>query len=108
MAQNSLEKQRDLAVQCWQVSKTSVQIRDFSVTSIFNWAQNVKNIPQNAIQSMMAAANPAGTATATIGNVLGAGLGAVFGKSGLNVGAVKTPLAAMGKVFLECLAPSAR
>lgn len=75
----------------------------FQSLPIFGWAQNVKNIPQNAIQSMMAAANPAGTATATIGNVLGAGLGAVFGKSGLNVGAVKTPLAAMGKVFLGML-----
>lgn len=75
----------------------------FQSLPIFGWAQNVKNIPQNAIQSMMAAANPAGTATATIGNVLGAGLGTVFGKSGLNVGAVKTPLAAMGKVFLGML-----
>lgn len=72
-------------------------------TGPLKWLSNVKNIPQNAIQSMMAAANPAGTATATIGNVLGAGLGAVFGKSGLNVGAVKTPLAAMGKVFLGML-----
>lgn len=68
-------------------------------TGPLKWLSNVKNIPQNAIQSMMAAANPAGTATATIGNVLGA----VFGKSGLNVGAVKTPLAAMGKVFLGML-----
>ena len=75
----------------------------FQSLPIFGWAKNVRNIPQNAIQSMMAAANPAGTATATIGNVLGAGLGAVFGKNGLNVGAVKAPLAAMGKVFLGML-----
>lgn len=75
----------------------------FQSLPIFGWAKNVRNIPQNAIQSMMAAANPAGTATATIGNVLGAGLGVVFGKNGLNVGAVKTPLAAMGKVFLGML-----
>ncbi len=75
----------------------------FQSLPISVWAQNVKSIPQNAIQSMMAAANPAGTATATIGNVLGAGLGAVFGKNGLNVGAVKTPLVAMGKVFLGML-----
>ena len=30
----------------------------FQSLPIFGWAQNVKNIPQNAIQSMMAAANP--------------------------------------------------
>ena len=49
------------------------------------YINNVANIPTNAMNAMIAAANPAGTATATIGNVLGAGVGAVFGKNGLNL-----------------------
>lgn len=43
------------------------------------YINNVANIPTNAMNAMIAAANPAGTATATIGNVLGAGAKAVFG-----------------------------
>ena len=49
------------------------------------YINNVANIPTNAMNAMIAAANPAGTATATIGNVLGAGAKAVFGKGGLNL-----------------------
>lgn len=44
------------------------------------YINNVANIPTNAMNAMIAAANPAGTATATIGNVLGAGAKAVFGR----------------------------
>lgn len=65
------------------------------------WASNVRNIPQNALAAMIAAANPAGTGVATLGNVLGAGLGAVFGKGGLNLGA---PFAMLGKGFLKLMA----
>lgn len=46
------------------------------------YINNVANIQTNAMNAMTAAANPAGTATATIGNVLGAGAKAVFGKAG--------------------------
>lgn len=49
------------------------------------YINNVANIPTNAVNAMIAAANPAGTATATIGNVLGAGAKAIFGKGGLNL-----------------------
>ena len=49
------------------------------------YINNVANIPTNAMNAMIAAANPAGTATATIGNVLGAGAKAIFGKGGLNL-----------------------
>lgn len=43
------------------------------------YINNVANIPTNAVNAMIAAANPAGTATATIGNVLGAVAGKLGG-----------------------------
>lgn len=43
------------------------------------YINNVANIPTNAMNAMIAAANPAGTATATIGNVLGAVAGKLGG-----------------------------
>lgn len=49
------------------------------------YINNVANIPTNAVNAMIAAANQAGTATETIGNVLGAGAKAIFGKGGLNL-----------------------
>lgn len=60
---------------------------------------NLKSIPANTIAAMTAAATPAGTATATIGNVLAAGAGSVFGKNGLGVGGIaKGGLSVMGKL----------
>lgn len=53
---------------------------------------------------MVTAANPAGTATATIGNVLGAGAGAVFGKNGLNVtGGIASVVGKLGGGFMSLL-----
>ena len=68
------------------------------------YINNVANIPTNAMNAMIAAANPAGTATATIGNVLGAGLGAVFGKNGLNLtGGIGAVAGKLGGGFMSML-----
>lgn len=68
------------------------------------YINNVANIPTNAMNAMIAAANPAGTATATIGNVLGAGVGAVFGKNGLNLtGGIDAVAGKLGGGFMSML-----
>lgn len=68
------------------------------------YINNVANIPTNAMNAMIAAANPAGTATATIGNVLGAGVGAVFGKNGLNLtGGIGAVAGKLGGGFMTML-----
>lgn len=68
------------------------------------YINNVANIPTNAMNAMIAAANPAGTATATIGNVLGAGVGAVFGKNGLNLtGGIGAVAGKLGGGFMSLL-----
>lgn len=68
------------------------------------YINNVANIPTNAMNAMIAAANPAGTATATIGNVLGAGVGAVFGKNGLNLtGGIGAVAGKLGSGFMSML-----
>lgn len=68
------------------------------------YINNVANIPTNAMNAMIAAANPAGTATATIGNVLGAGAGAVFGKNGLNLtGGIGAVAGKLGGGFMSPL-----
>ena len=68
------------------------------------YINNVANIPTNAMNAMIAAANPAGTATATIGNVLGAGVGAVFGKNGLNLtGGIGAVAGKLGGGFMSIL-----
>lgn len=61
------------------------------------YINNVANIPTNAV-------NPAGTATATIGNVLGAGAKAVFGKGGLNLtGGIGAVAGKLGGGFMSLL-----
>lgn len=68
------------------------------------YINNVANIPTNAMNAMIAAANPAGTATATIGNVLGAGVGAVSGKNGLNLtGGIGAVAGKLGGGFMSML-----
>lgn len=68
------------------------------------YINNVANIPTNAMNAMIAAANPAGTATATIGNVLGAGAKAVFGKGGLNLtGGIGAVAGKLGGGFVSLL-----
>lgn len=68
------------------------------------YINNVANIPTNAVNAMIAAANPAGTATATIGNVLGAGAKAVFGKGGLNLtGGIGAVAGKLGGGFMPLL-----
>lgn len=68
------------------------------------YINNVANIPTNAMNAMTAAANPAGTATATIGNVLGAGAKAVFGKGGLNLtGGIGAVAGKLGGGFMSLL-----
>lgn len=68
------------------------------------YINNVANIPTNAMNAMIAAANPAGTATATIGNVLGAGVGAVFGKNGMNLtGGIGAVAGKLGGGFMSML-----
>mgnify|MGYP000373327952 FL=1 len=68
------------------------------------YINNVANIPTNAMNAMIAAENPAGTATATIGNVLGAGVGAVFGKNGLNLtGGIGAVAGKLGGGFMSML-----
>ena len=66
------------------------------------YINNVANIPTNAMNAMAAAANPAGTAT--IGNVLGAGAKAVFGKGGLNLtGGIGAVAGKLGGGFMSLL-----
>lgn len=66
------------------------------------YINNVANIPTNAMNAMTAAANPAGTAT--IGNVLGAGAKAVFGKGGLNLtGGIGAVAGKLGGGFMSLL-----
>ena len=73
----------------------------FGATGYIN---NVANIPTNAVNAMIAAANPAGTATATIGNVLGAGAKAVFDKGGLNLtGGIGAVAGKLGGGFMSLL-----
>ena len=68
------------------------------------YIDNVTNIPTNAMNAMIAAANPAGTATATIGNVLGAGAKVVFGKGGLNLtGGIGAVAGKLGGGFMSLL-----
>ena len=68
------------------------------------YINNVTNIPTNAMNAMIAAANPAGTATATIGNVLGAGAKAVLGKGGLNLtGGIGAVAGKLGGGFMSLL-----
>ena len=68
------------------------------------YINNVANIPTNAVNAMIAAANPAGTAAATIGNVLGAGAKAVFGKGGLNLtGGIGAVAGKLGGGFMSLL-----
>lgn len=68
------------------------------------YINNVANIPTNAMNAVIAAANPAGTATATIGNVLGAGAKAVFGKGGLNLtGGIGAVAGKLGGGFMSLL-----
>lgn len=66
------------------------------------YINNVANIQTNAMNAMPAAANPAGTAT--IGNVLGAGAKAVFGKGGLNLtGGIGAVAGKLGGGFMSLL-----
>lgn len=82
-------------------SKQAVAGKIFGAAGYIN---NVANIPTNAMNAMIAAANPAGTATATIGNVLGAGVGAVFGKNGLNLtGGIGAVAGKLGGGFMSML-----
>lgn len=68
------------------------------------YINNVANIPTNAMNAMIAAANPAGKATATIGNALGAGAKAVFGKGGLNLtGGIGAVAGKLGGGFMSLL-----
>lgn len=74
------------------------------IFGVAGYINNVANIPTNAMNAMIAAANPAGTATATIGNVLGAGVGAVFGKNGLNLtGGIGAVAGKLGGGFMSML-----
>ena len=76
----------------------------FGAAGYINNVANVANIPTNAMNAMTAAANPAGTATATIGNVLGAGAKAVFGKGGLNLtGGIGAVAGKLGGGFMSLL-----
>ena len=82
-------------------SKQAVAGKIFGAAGYIN---NVANIPTNAMNAMITAANPAGTATATIGNVLGAGVGAVFGKNGLNLtGGIGAVAGKLGGGFMSML-----
>lgn len=63
------------------------------------YINNVANIPTNAMNAMIAAANPA-----TIGNALGAGAKAVFGKGGLNLtGGIGAVAGKLGGGFMSLL-----
>ena len=84
--------------------KKPMQAAAGKIFGVSKYINNVANIPTNAVNAMIAAANPAGTATATIGNVLGAGAGAVFGKNGLNLtGGVATVAGKLGGGFMSLL-----
>lgn len=74
------------------------------IAAAAQYIENVHDIPANALNAMIAAANPAGTATATIGNVLGAGAKAVFGKGGLNLtGGIGAVAGKLGGGFMSLL-----
>lgn len=74
------------------------------IAAAAQYIENVHDIPANTLNAMIAAANPAGTATATIGNVLGAGAKAVFGKGGLNLtGGIGAVAGKLGGGFMSLL-----
>lgn len=74
------------------------------IAAAAQYIENVHDIPANTLNAMIAAANPTGTATATIGNVLGAGAKAVFGKSGLNLtGGIGAVAGKLGGGFMSLL-----
>lgn len=74
------------------------------IAAAAQYIENVHDIPANTLNAMIAAANPAGTAAATIGNVLGAGAKAVFGKSGLNLtGGIGAVAGKLGGGFMSLL-----
>ena len=84
--------------------KKSMQAVAGKIFGAAGYINNVANIPTNAMNAMIAAANPAGTATATIGNVLGAGAKAVFGKGGLNLtGGIGAVAGKLGGGFMSLL-----
>lgn len=84
--------------------KKPMQAVDGKIFGAAGYINNVANIPTNAVNAMIAAANPAGTATATIGNVLGAGAKAVFGKGGLNLtGGIGAVAGKLGGGFMSLL-----
>lgn len=74
------------------------------IAAAAQYIENVHDIPANTLNAMIAAANPAGTATATIGNVLGAGAKAIFGKGGLNLtGGIGAVAGKLGSGFMSLL-----
>lgn len=74
------------------------------IAAAAQYIENVHDIPANTLNAVIAAANPAGTATATIGNVLGAGAKAVFGKGGLNLtGGIGAVAGKLGGGFMSLL-----
>lgn len=74
------------------------------IAAAAQYIENVHDIPANTLNAMITAANPAGTATATIGNVLGAGAKAVFGKGGLNLtGGIGAVAGKLGGGFMSLL-----
>lgn len=74
------------------------------IAAAAQYIENVHDIPANTLNAMIAAANPAGTATATIGNVLGAGAKAVFGKGGLNLtGGIGAVAGKLGGGFMSLI-----
>lgn len=74
------------------------------IAAAAQYIENVHDIPANTLNAMIAAANPAGTATATIGNVLGAGAKAIFGKGGLNLtGGIGAVAGKLGGGFMSLL-----
>lgn len=74
------------------------------IAAAAQYIENVHDIPANTLNAMIAAANPAGTTTATIGNVLGAGAKAIFGKGGLNLtGGIGAVAGKLGSGFMSLL-----
>ncbi len=74
------------------------------IAAAAQYIENVHDIPANTLNAVIAAANPAGTATATIGNVLGAGAKAIFGKGGLNLtGGIGAVAGKLGSGFMSLL-----
>lgn len=74
------------------------------IAAAAQYIENVHDIPANTLNAVIAAANPAGTATATIGNVLGAGAKAIFGKGGLNLtGGIGAVAGKLGGGFMSLL-----